>query len=131
MVEPAASATALELRALSSADLLCAVVRARPSRCGCHRRRPADLRLGHSNAEIAARRSVAVRTIANQVAALFRKLGVHSRLDAARLAAECTSPKVPRAVYIAAHSDSPVAQVSERSDSVGEQTPFRPVDRMG
>lgn len=34
---------------------------------------------GKSNSEIAAARSTSVRTVANQVGAMFRKLGVHSR----------------------------------------------------
>jgi DNA-binding NarL/FixJ family response regulator len=34
---------------------------------------------GKSNAAIARQRKSAVRTVANQVASLFRKLGVHSR----------------------------------------------------
>jgi DNA-binding NarL/FixJ family response regulator len=38
---------------------------------------------GQSNAEIAAARGVAVRTIANQVASIFRKLGVRSRTELA------------------------------------------------
>ncbi len=36
---------------------------------------------GHSNAEIAKRRNVAVRTIANQLASLFKKKGVRSRAE--------------------------------------------------
>jgi DNA-binding NarL/FixJ family response regulator len=36
---------------------------------------------GLSNAEIAKTRKTSVRTVANQVVATFRKLGVHSRLD--------------------------------------------------
>lgn len=36
---------------------------------------------GLTNAEIAARRGVSPRTVANQIASLFRKLGVHSRLE--------------------------------------------------
>jgi DNA-binding CsgD family transcriptional regulator len=36
---------------------------------------------GLSNAEIAARRGVSPRTVANQMESLFRKLGVHSRLE--------------------------------------------------
>ncbi len=36
---------------------------------------------GLSNAEIAARRGVSPRTVANQLASVFRKLGVHSRLQ--------------------------------------------------
>lgn len=41
---------------------------------------------GFSNAEIARRRGVSPRTIANQLAQLFRKLGVHSRFEALRVA---------------------------------------------
>jgi len=36
---------------------------------------------GHSNAEIARRRSRSVRTVAHQVEAVFRRLGVGSRLE--------------------------------------------------
>ena len=43
---------------------------------------------GHDNASIAATRDRAVRTIANQVARIFRKLGVSSR---AELAAKLSS----------------------------------------
>lgn len=43
---------------------------------------------GRSNAEIASARGRSPRTVANQVAALFRKLGVRSRLELyARVAA--------------------------------------------
>jgi DNA-binding NarL/FixJ family response regulator len=45
-----------------------------------------DLLAGLSNATIARRRGVALRTIANQVAAVLRKVGVASR---AELAARC------------------------------------------
>jgi DNA-binding NarL/FixJ family response regulator len=41
---------------------------------------------GLSNAQIAARRRVSTRTVANQLARLFEKLGVHWRLDALRVA---------------------------------------------
>jgi DNA-binding CsgD family transcriptional regulator len=42
---------------------------------------------GDSNAEVAAKRRTAVRTAANQVASIFRKIGVASRAElAARLA---------------------------------------------
>ncbi len=42
---------------------------------------------GRSNAEIAAVRRSAIRTVANQIASIFRKLGVSSRAElAARLA---------------------------------------------
>lgn len=36
---------------------------------------------GHSNAEIAHRRGRSPRTVANQVAEIFRRLGVQSRLE--------------------------------------------------
>lgn len=36
---------------------------------------------GSSNADIASRRGVSVRTVANQLAAVFRKLGVGSRSE--------------------------------------------------
>ncbi len=52
-----------------------------------------ELLLGCSNSEISARRGVTVRTIANQIGGLFRKLGVHSRLEAARVAAGRMSQK--------------------------------------
>ncbi|MCC6897827.1 MAG: helix-turn-helix transcriptional regulator [Polyangiaceae bacterium] len=42
------------------------------------------VRHGLSNAEIAAARGVSVRTVANQLQALFRKLGVGSRIELAR-----------------------------------------------
>ncbi len=38
---------------------------------------------GESNAEIAHARGTSVRTVANQVASLFRKLGVRSRAELA------------------------------------------------
>jgi DNA-binding CsgD family transcriptional regulator len=41
---------------------------------------------GRSNSEIAALRRCSTRTVANQVASLFRKLGVHSRLELVALA---------------------------------------------
>ena len=37
------------------------------------------LLVGQSNASIAAARNTSVRTVANQIGAMFRKLGVHSR----------------------------------------------------
>jgi len=40
-----------------------------------------DILLGLSNAAIASKRGTAVRTIANQVASIFRKLEVRSRLE--------------------------------------------------
>ena len=91
----------------------------------------ADLLLGHTNLQISRRRGVALRTIANQVGTLFRKLGVHSRLEAARVAAVRMSRKMPRDVYTSAHTDSSIAQVSEPSDSPRKMvTHFRPVDPM-
>jgi len=51
-----------------------------------------DLAHGLSNREIAVRRAVSVRTVANQMGQLFRKLGVHSRLDAALAAGQWTPP---------------------------------------
>ena len=45
-----------------------------------------DAMAGHSNKEIAARRGSKMRTVANQLAAVYRKLGVSSRAElAARL----------------------------------------------
>ncbi len=41
---------------------------------------------GRSNAGIARERGCSVRTVANQVARIFRKLGVHSRAELAALA---------------------------------------------
>ena len=52
-----------------------------------------DLALGLSNAAIASRRGVSIRTVANQIAQLFRKLGVHSRLEAALVAGHWTPPE--------------------------------------
>lgn len=40
---------------------------------------------GHSNAAIASLRRVSPRTIANQLASIYRKLGCGSRMEAARL----------------------------------------------
>lgn len=42
---------------------------------------------GLSNAQIAYQRKASVRTVANQIASLFKKLGATSRLDLALLAA--------------------------------------------
>jgi len=41
----------------------------------------AAIRQGRSNADIASARGTSVRTVANQVAGLFRKLGVSSRVE--------------------------------------------------
>lgn len=43
-----------------------------------------DVAAGRSNAEIAQRRGRSVRTVANQLAALYRKLGVGSRSELVR-----------------------------------------------
>jgi DNA-binding NarL/FixJ family response regulator len=45
------------------------------------------VRHGLSNAQIARLRGVSVRTVANQIATLFKKVGAQSRLDLALLAA--------------------------------------------
>lgn len=42
---------------------------------------------GRSNAEIARARGTSARTVANQLAAVFRKLGVQSRSELARVCA--------------------------------------------
>jgi DNA-binding NarL/FixJ family response regulator len=49
---------------------------------------------GQSNAEIATFRGTSLRTTANQIASLFSKLGVHSRLELVTIAPllECISP---------------------------------------
>jgi DNA-binding NarL/FixJ family response regulator len=44
---------------------------------------------GYSNAEISARESVSVRTVTTHVEAIFRKLGVRNRVQAARIAIAC------------------------------------------
>ena len=44
----------------------------------------AAIREGKTNADIARARGTAVRTVANQLAALFRKLGVRSRSELIR-----------------------------------------------
>jgi DNA-binding NarL/FixJ family response regulator len=43
------------------------------------------IRQGSSNADIARRRGTSTRTVANQVAGVFRKLGVHSRTELVRV----------------------------------------------
>ena len=45
------------------------------------------VRAGLSNGEVAARRGRSARTVANQVASIFAKLGVRSRLELFALAA--------------------------------------------
>ena len=56
-----------------------------------------EIMAGHSNAEIARRRGTAVRTIANQVASIYRKLGVRSRLELGlfALAGRHATPREP------------------------------------
>lgn len=49
---------------------------------------------GYTNAEIAQRECVAVRTVTTHVEAIFRKLGVTNRVQAARVAMDCAM--VPR-----------------------------------
>jgi DNA-binding NarL/FixJ family response regulator len=61
------------------------------ARSGLTKAEEAVLRLllaGHGNGAIARKRSVSARTVANQVAAIFRKLGVCSRIE---LAARCAA----------------------------------------
>ncbi len=44
---------------------------------------------GHTNADISARECVSVRTVTTHVEAIFRKLGVTNRVQAARIAFDC------------------------------------------
>jgi DNA-binding CsgD family transcriptional regulator len=95
-----------------------------------------DVVLGLSNQAIARRRAVSVHTIANQLAGMFRKLGVHSRLDLARCIGGARRPEVPATVRKPAHSDripgltaSPdtFEPVAHRSASSGAPSaPLRP-----
>jgi DNA-binding NarL/FixJ family response regulator len=70
-------------------DELCVFSFPLPSRAAAVKLTPAEqavMRLalaGHSNASIAARRGVAARTVANQLASVFQKLGVSSRTELA------------------------------------------------
>ena len=50
---------------------------------------------GHSNNEIARQRGTSPRTIANQLASIFNKLGIRSRAQLAVRWAEAFSPKAP------------------------------------
>jgi DNA-binding NarL/FixJ family response regulator len=50
---------------------------------------------GASNAQIAAARAKSARTIANQVASIFRKLGAHSRAELAVRFASSSLADVP------------------------------------
>jgi DNA-binding NarL/FixJ family response regulator len=54
----------------------------------------AELQRGATNRDIAARRGVSVRTVANQLASAFRKLRCHSRLDVARLTSRSSTARV-------------------------------------
>jgi len=58
----------------------------------------ADVLRGWSNRRIAARRGVSERTVANQLAAAYRKLGVRSRLELARKTAAVRPTRVRRGV---------------------------------
>jgi DNA-binding CsgD family transcriptional regulator len=49
---------------------------------------------GLSNEEVASRRGVALRTIANQVASILRKLAVHSRVEIAGSLFQQNEPKL-------------------------------------
>lgn len=51
---------------------------------------------GRSNAAIATARGAAVRTVANQVASIFRKLGVQSRAELVASSALMVPPRVAR-----------------------------------
>lgn len=51
---------------------------------------------GRSNAAIARARGTSVRTVANQVAAVLRKLGVESRRQLITLFATAAAPATPR-----------------------------------
>ncbi len=53
---------------------------------------------GLSNADIAARRGTSVRTVANQIASIFRKLGVSSRRELATRGADARPVKERRRV---------------------------------
>ncbi|MET0898174.1 MAG: helix-turn-helix transcriptional regulator [Mycobacterium sp.] len=44
---------------------------------------------GYTNAEISQRDSVSVRTVTTHAVSIFRKLGVHNRVQAARIAIDC------------------------------------------
>jgi DNA-binding NarL/FixJ family response regulator len=55
---------------------------------------------GMTNAEIATRLAVSIRTVDNHVAALLQRLGVHSRHDARRAAAAIGLPTSDRAADV-------------------------------
>ncbi|AQA03280.1 hypothetical protein BVC93_13605 [Mycobacterium sp. MS1601] len=58
---------------------------------------------GHTNAEIARRDCVSVRTVTTHVEAIFRKLGVSNRVQAARVALDCGIVERHNAGITAAH----------------------------
>lgn len=69
-----------------------ATVVSRRSRLGLtHRERDilCAISSGYTNAEISQRESVSVRTVTTHVESIFRKLGVHNRVQAARVAMDC------------------------------------------
>src|SRR5262245_50259691 len=51
---------------------------------------------GSTNADIARRRGTSVRTVANQLASAFRRLGVSGRAELASLAAQCVHSPAER-----------------------------------
>ena len=51
---------------------------------------------GESNGEIGKNRGTSTRTVANQVQAIFRKLGVHSRAELSALLARTSLPELAR-----------------------------------
>jgi DNA-binding NarL/FixJ family response regulator len=48
---------------------------------------------GATNADIAAARGTSLRTVANQISAVLKKLGASSRADVARIAADWPAPE--------------------------------------
>jgi DNA-binding NarL/FixJ family response regulator len=52
-----------------------------------------DVLAGLTNAGIAAKRGTASRTIANQIASIFKKLGVHSRIELSLLVLTGQTPQ--------------------------------------
>ena len=75
LTHPVQSAAALEMLTPAERDVVALVV------SGC------------SNAEVAARRRTSAHTVANQMAAIFRKLGVGSRRELLGRVAPRSSPK--------------------------------------
>jgi DNA-binding CsgD family transcriptional regulator len=58
---------------------------------------------GYTNAEIAQRESVSVRTVTTHVESIFRKLGVSNRVQAARVAMDCAMVPRQRFGLVPAH----------------------------